>query len=102
MSKRIITCIVLITVILHSSIPFARAQEPEVTIVDWSWARINSSVVVDANVRNGTGGSAYIGFAAIGYNANGEAVEVGYSGNDIKSHRGTVLLKSHRGTVLLS
>jgi hypothetical protein len=56
-------------------------QAGGVTILSWSWEHSGSNVLVRAIVQNNTGGHSRVGFAAIGYNVSGEAVQVGYSGS---------------------
>ena len=48
------------------------------------------SLWLSGAVRNGTGGAKNIGFIAVGYNANNEAVEVRYSGSSYTISKDTM------------
>ena len=82
MHKKIVAFLLVLTMALSFDVSFAQAgQASGVTLLDWSWRREGDGVVVEASVRNDTGGITYIGFVVVGYNAINQAIEVKYSGS---------------------
>jgi Zn-dependent metalloprotease len=49
-------------------------------ILDWGYTRYGDTIVVNATIKSTHTATAYIGFAAIGYNANNEIVEIRHNG----------------------